>query len=486
MTFLAIDIGSSSVRAILFDRNAKLIEGAAASRKYSFTVTAEGGSTVDADLVKDLVEQCLDEVLTHSAAKDIRAVGMDTFVGNLMGIDQAGKAVTSVYTYADTRNNEDVELLAKQVDVDDVHQRTGCRLHTAYHPARLHWLRRTQPELFKSVDRWIDLGSYLYASWFGKMACSFSVASWSGLLNRQALTWDAEWLALLGLNENQFSPLTDFTNAQVGLTSAYASRWPVLSAVPFYLAIGDGAAANVGMGASTPNTLAVTIGSTAALRILYPSSAQVPSVPKGLWAYRLDQDHHLIGGATSEGGNVFQWIQSMFPSLDFEKAQAEIRERSADSHGLTCLPLFNGERSPGWNSGASGTIHGMRFATTPTDILQAALEGVALRLSLIAEQLPTIPETIYMGGGAVMSSPTWSQMICNAINRPVELVQEAEPTAHGVALLLASEVDKVPLSVYVPVSAHAFPPQPENVQRMKAARERQTKLYHRLYDAGLI
>jgi len=148
--------------------------------------------------------------------------------------------------------------------------------------------------------------------------------------------------------------------------------------------------------------------------------------------------------------------------------------------------LFNGERSPGWDSGASGTIHGMRFSTTPTDILQAALEGVALRLSLIAEQLPTIPETIYMGGGAVLSSPTWSQMICNAINRPVELVQEAEPTAHGVALLLASEIDKVPLSAYVPVSAHTFLPQTENVQRMKAARERQTQLYHRLYDAGLI
>lgn len=62
MTFLTIDIGSSSVRAILFDRDAKLIEGAAASRKYNFDVTAEGGSTVDADLVKDLVEQCIDEV----------------------------------------------------------------------------------------------------------------------------------------------------------------------------------------------------------------------------------------------------------------------------------------------------------------------------------------------------------------------------------------------------------------------------------------
>lgn len=485
MTFLAIDIGSSSVRAILFDRDTNLIEGSVVSRKYSFDVTSDGGSSVNADFLKELVEQCIDEVLTHPAAKTIRAVGMDTFVGNLMGVDQAGKALTPIYTYADTQNSEDVEMLSQSVDMDRVHQRTGCRLHTAYHPARLHWLRRTQPEIFNAVDCWIDLGSYLYAAWFGAMACSFSVASWSGLLDRQALAWDEEWLQLLGLHQDQFPTLTDFTNTQSSLMPAYASRWPVLREVPFYLAVGDGAVANVGTGASTLNTLAVTVGSTAALRILYSSPEQVPPVPKGLWAYRLDKDQHLMGGATSEGGNVFQWLKTMFPSLDFEREQENIMERSADSHGLTCLPLFNGERSPGWNSHATATIHGLRFSTTPTDVFQAALEGVALRLALIAGQLPTIPETINIGGGAALSSLMWVQMICNAINRPVNLVQEAEPTAHGVALLLASVVDRIPISAYTPVYARTFTPQSENVGRMKAAGERQANLYHRLYDVDL-
>ncbi len=485
MTFLAIDIGSSSVRAMLFDRDTNLIEGSVVSRKYNFDVTSEGGSTVNADFLKGLVEQCLDEVLIHPLAKDIRAVGMDTFVGNLIGVDRTGKALTPIYTYADTENSEDVEILSHTVDLDRVHQRTGCRLHTAYHPARLHWLRRTQPELFTSVNCWMDFGSYLFDAWFGKTACSYSVASWSGLLNRQALAWDAEWLALLGLNQDQFPPLRDFTNAQSSLMPAYGSRWSVLRDIPFYLAVGDGAAANVGTGATTPSTLAVTIGSTAALRILYPSAEQVPSVPEGLWAYRLDKDHHLIGGATSEGGNVFQWLKTMFPSLDFEREQANILDRSADSHGLTCLPLFNGERSPGWNSNATATVHGIRFSTTPTDVFQAALEAVALRLALIAGQLPTIPETINIGGGAALSSPVWVQMICNAINRPVNLVQESEPTAHGVALLLASVVDQIPLSAYTPVYSRTFTPQPDNVSRMRAAGERQAELYRRLYEVDL-
>jgi gluconokinase len=171
----------------------------------------------------------------------------------------------------------------------------------------------------------------------------------------------------------------------------------------------------------------------------------------------------------------------MFPSLDFEREQAAIAQRPADSHGLTCLPLFAGERSPGWNSTATATIHGLRISTTPSDVLQATLEGVASRIALIAEQLPSLPETIYVGGGAASSSHLWVQMICNALNHPVHLVQAAESTAQGVALMLASAVDGAALDAYIPSIAASFSPDPENAARMKAARARQQELYQRLY-----
>src|ERR1043165_4497852 len=111
MTFLTIDIGSSSVRALLFDEHLNVIESSIVSRKYNFEVTAEGGSTVDANFLRGLVEACLDEVLTHPSADGIRAVGMDTFVGNLMGVDRDGRAITPIYTYADTCSSEDVASL---------------------------------------------------------------------------------------------------------------------------------------------------------------------------------------------------------------------------------------------------------------------------------------------------------------------------------------------------------------------------------------
>ena len=63
------------------------------------------------------VERCLDEILQHPQGNDVRAVGMDTFVGNMLGVDMQGKAVTPVYSYADTRSAEDVTALAPQLDV---------------------------------------------------------------------------------------------------------------------------------------------------------------------------------------------------------------------------------------------------------------------------------------------------------------------------------------------------------------------------------
>ena len=80
--------------------------------------------------------------------------------------------------------------------------------------------------------------------------------------------------------------------------------------MPFYLAVGDGAAANVGSGCVEAGQVALSLGTTAALRTV--STEKLPPVPDGLWSYRITQDRHLIGGATTEGGNIFKWMEETF------------------------------------------------------------------------------------------------------------------------------------------------------------------------------
>src|SRR4051812_10858721 len=217
MSILVIDIGSSSVRALLFDDQARPIPGAQVSRTYTFTTTPLGAATIDASELQGAVESCVDEILKHPAAVNVIAVGMDSLVGNLLGVNNRGEPLTPIFTYADIRSAEDVAILRDQVDVEAAHQRTGCIHHTAYQPGRLHWLRRTEPELFGKVALWTDFATFLYRRWFGDASCSYSVASWSGMLDRAALRWDRVWLDVLGMDEAAFPPLADIQAINVGL-----------------------------------------------------------------------------------------------------------------------------------------------------------------------------------------------------------------------------------------------------------------------------
>lgn len=482
MTILVIDIGSSSVRASLFDMQARPLPNATVSEAHQFTTIPPGAATMDAVELQTRVERCIDTLLQHAQAPSIQVVGLATFTGNVIGVDAHGNAVTPIYSYADTRSADDVLQLKTEIDQQAAHQRTGCRLHTAYLPGRLHWLRRTEPETFAKVVSWDDVGSYLFRHWFGwKMGTtSYSVAAWTGLLNRASLTWDSDWLNILKLDTAHFPALTDYDQTQTGLNAAYAHRWSVLRNVPFCLAVGDGVAANVGSGCVDEAHVALTIGTTAALRVA--SSAQLPPVPDGLWSYRIHAGLHLLGGATSEGGNIFHWARGTLALGDTDLETA-LANREPDSHGLTVLPLLAGERSPGWAAHATGAIVGLRLSTTPLDMLQAALEGVALRLALIAEQLEEVctrDAAVVGGGGALVASPAWTQIIANALNRPLHITAETEITARGVALLARRALIHSELTDFPPPIVNVVHPNPIHAAILHSARERQVELYQKM------
>lgn len=437
MTILVIDAGSSSVRTLQFDDDLRPIPGAIHRIEHRFTPDA----AADPAHLRSLIELCLDRALDSAASAPIRAVGMAVFVGNLLGVDAEGTPVTPLLTYADVRSSDDADHLRAQYDLATVHSRTGCRIHPAYHPAKLSWLRRTQPDSINRVHRWIDLATYCYESWFGRpMPCSYSVASWSGLLNRRSLTWDETWLAELGLSSEQFPALADFNQVQRGLTPELARRWPALRDIPFYLAVGDGAAANIGTGGIDARHPVLTIGTTAAIRIV---STDPGSVDPGLWAYRVDAQRHLIGGATSEGGSIFAWARDNL-RLDLPALDDALAQRMPGAHGLMALPLLAGERSPGYRGDAVGIIHGLRLNTTALDVLHALLEGVALRLRIIYDLLGRPGASLLASGGALTQSPAWAQIVADTLGTPLHLVDVPEATALGVACLIAGTAPDIP------------------------------------------
>ncbi len=435
---LALDIGTSSVRAILFDAQARQVRVPAARRDTRLHVSQDGASELDPDQLLTSLWACVDECCqaAGSLAHMIGGVAISTFVSNLLGLDAHGRPVTPLMTYADTRPAPDALDLKNSLDEAALHDRTGAHLHPSYLPARFKWIQRTHPHWLSRVRYWVSIGEYLAWRLFESLAVSLSVASWTGLLDRRLLTWDDELLRVLPVDGLSLSALVDIDQPWQGLRPKFASRWPALSAVPWFPAVSDGAAANIGSGCHAAGKLALTVGTSSALRVA--TSEPVAQVPPGLWCYRVDRQLSLLGGAMSEGGNVYAWLSqtlNLEGIADLEQALADLPPAAPE---LIFLPLLLGERSPGWQGQLRGALYGLSLATTPVQILRAGLEGVAARLvviyKLLLPALSSEPEVV-ASGGALLRSPTWLKIIADTLGRPVTTWQTEEATARGASVL---------------------------------------------------
>ena len=488
---ITIDVGTSSTRAILYDSAGEIVEGCIAQRATRAETSADGGAVFQADELLAAVVEVVDQVL-HSAGPrgdNIGAVAMDTLVGNILGVSGDGTPVTPVYTYADTRNAPDAQELRRELGAEGMaaaHDRTGCLIHTSYLPARFRWLARTQPDLLEKAARWVSIGEYIYFRLFGKWRVSYSVASWTGMLNRRELTWDAEWLDRLPDAAGRLSPLGDLNTPLLGLADEWAQHWPVLVDAPWLPAIGDGAAVNVGSGCDSPERIALTVGSTGAMRVVIAPDMQ--EVPQGLWLYRVDAQRALLGGATTEGGNLFGWLRDTFVLPDPEQLEGLLRQKPPDGHGLTVLPFISGERAPGWREDARAAIQGLSLHTRPNDIVQASLEAIAYRFAIIYGRiLPHLPPSgthhIIGSGGGLLGSPAWMQIFADVLGEPLLALREKEATSRGLALLALEHLGVIDRpSALPPATGDTYEPSPQRHAVYQQAVQRQAELYARLLD----
>ncbi len=486
---LTVDIGTSSTRAILYDAQGRPVPGYLAQRTNHLTTTADGGAEFDAaDLLVGVVE-VIDQLL-HSAgpmARQIAAVAMDTLVGNVVGLGADGAPVTPVFIYADTRNAADAKALRAELGVAGAaasHDRTGCLIHTSYLPARFRWLARARPDWLDAAARWVGIGETIYEQFLGRGVASYSAAAWSGLLNRRGLHWDDAWLAQLPVRADQLSPLGDVDDALVGLRPEWAARWPALHGIPWLPAIGDGAAANIGSGCDNPQRVALTMGTTGAMRVVVDPA--LPRVPDGLWLYRVDRNRGLLGGATTEGGNLFAWLRQTLQLPPAEELERALAARPPLAHGLTVLPFVAGERAPGWREDARASVVGFTLNTDAVDLVQASLEGIAHRFCLIYRRIAPHLDSgaghqIIASGGGLLSSPAWLQIMADALGQPVLTLDEKEATCRGLALLALEALGVIGHpSDLPPATGKTYLPNPEAHARHQEAVARQVEVYGKL------
>lgn len=480
---LALDVGTSSVRALLCDATGQAIPGQTAQQTYAPQTSTDGASTFDPAMLLTATTTVIDAVL-HGAGKlthEIRAVALDTFWHSLVALDAQDAPLTPVITWADTRPRQAAHALRAELDAAALHQRTGAPLHASYWPAKLRWLADAQPTVVAHAAQFVSVGEYLHRQFLGRSVCALCMASGTGLLTTQARAWDGELVALLGLRPTQLPPLGDLGDALTGLAPDYARRWPALAAVPWFPALGDGATANVGSDCTTPARLALTVGTSSAMRVVAPVDAS--PLPGGLWRYLLDRDRAVLGGALSEGGNLLAWLTRTCGLDDLNAAEARAAQLPPAAQGIDVLPFIAGERSLGWHDDARLVISGITGNTTPIDLLRALLEALAYRLgalhTALGQALPaTASAQIIASGGTLLRSALLQHIVADVLGDPLTLTSVDEASARGAALLALQALGALPPGGVAPAPiTRTVAPDPAHAPAYRQAAARQQALY---------
>ncbi len=479
---LTLDVGSSSARTLLFSLDGRQIEGAGSQIPYRAHTTSEGGWEIDATELAGIAARAIGDICGQMRAKGLKpiAVAVDTFWHSILGVDADGNPTTALLHPFDTRSAGAAKRLAQRVDNGAQHKRTGCVIHPSYPPAKLLWLSETQPEAFARTKRWMSAGEYLFLKFFGKAAASTSMVSASGLWDQNANDYDAELLAALPVSRGQFAAA-----GELDAPSGGACQWEELTGIPWFPALGDGACDNVGSGCTAQDRFALMVGTSGAMR----AAVEAPQIeiPDGLFCYRIDRKRFVLGGALSNGGEVFAWMKRTLRLPDDNDAiEKELAALQAGQHGLTILPLFAGERSTGWRADARAAIAGLGANTSAIEILHAALEAVALRFRNVYEIMQAAlgePRDVVGSGSALLHSPVWMQTMADALGHPVIRCTEPEATSRGAALLALERLGAI-ADIHAAVAEYGDTIQPNagNRELYMNALARQRALYSKLFE----
>lgn len=451
----------------------------------------------------DKIDQCVDNVLKQLKKQEVAqvrivGVGFSSFVMNLIAVDKDGKLLGDQFTISYACNTPAVAQECKEIradmgadKLDRLYQQTGAPIHSAYALAQLRSLYKScSKDETDRIYKWQTLASLCLSHWTGQssLPISYSEASWTGLLNFRHCAYDFDATALLPRGCLGTLPrLADFSEYIPGISehtsngkkNRYWSSWPELRDTKLFLGIGDGACANIGSKCSTPSRIAVTIGTSAAARICLPqgigSSCLLPHVPKGLFCYRVDQNHILVGGALTDGGSVIEWVSELLNlttgeafvncinqtqklvEAKYKDLESSSSPPSSVASNVITIPFLSGERSTGFRDGATGAIMGLTRDTTSAHLLKSCLEGVSLRLrailDLIVQARGSSAATsssssadadrdlpcIVASGKSLEVNAMWRQMIADSSGLVVFLDRDTpEGTSRGVARLVAA------------------------------------------------
>ena len=248
-----------------------------------------------------------------------------------------------------------------------IYLHTGTPIHPMSPLCKIMWLRHDQPELFARTPRFVGVKEYILYRLFCIRLVNHSIVSATGLFNLQQLDWNDGALELLGIGANQLSQLVPTTHHLSGLQPVLAQQLGLLPSTPCVIGANDGVLSNLGVNAIGAGQVAVTIGTSGAMRTVIDKPLTDPS--GRTFCYALTDKHWVVGGPTNNGSGIFSWVRDELATAEaaareaglypYEALTSIAATVAAASEGLLFHPYLAGERAPLWNADACGSFFGL-------------------------------------------------------------------------------------------------------------------------------
>lgn len=432
MNILAIDIGTSSARGILYDGEGR----AQFVHPVTYSVCFPGENLVEQD--PGDFDGAVVEICSAAAAwaKDrgqtVDALSLTAQRSSIIPVDRQGNPLRPAIMWQDKRNEGIVAALRPREK--EIYALTGARINTVFSGTKMTWLRREEPEIYEKTYKICTIADYLTLKITGQFRTDHTYGSRSLLMNLKTRQWDAHLLELFQVEEGKLCELRSPGTVIGTVTEDYARRTGLKSGIPLVSAGGDQQCAALGHGLCRPGTMESTTG-TGAYMLQF-----IDRVPENLGTDVICGAHSLPGKYVLETSMLtcaalYNWAgRTLEDCADLAARNAAVEMSPPGSNGCVALPYFQGRGTPDWNAGACGGFLNVGLRTTPADMTRALLESICyeIRNNLdVLERYAAPAHTVYVGGG-LTKFDTFCQIEADVTGLPMTRNRaHAEQTSFG-------------------------------------------------------
>lgn len=413
MNILVIDVGTSSMRGVLYGADG--IPRFTHRVKYSVNSSGKMVEQSPKDWADALMEICKAAV---GYGSPIGALSLTSQRSSVIPVDELGRPLRNAIMWQDTRNAGIVDELAPHKD--RITALTGARLNTVFSGAKMTWFRRNEPELYTRTYKLCTIADYLTFLITGDFVTDETYGSRSLLMGIRSHQWEPELLKLFEVEQEKLCRIITPGGMAGRATAKFAEKTGISEGVPLISAGGDQQCGALGQGLFQDSALAVTFGTSACL---LKHTTSVPNDLRGV----ICGAHAIPGAYVLESsmltcGAMFDWVrETVFAGGDHATIDGAAGSSPPGANGVTVIPHFQGRGTPDWNSAVRGGFLNLSLGSTRADMARAALESIVYEVVNNVETIEALggnAETIRVGGGFT-KNPELCRILADASGKTV-------------------------------------------------------------------